>query len=63
MYSRGQASSKCTFQVFSYLTFNVFSLANANTNLPMRLNFMNQNEKKESTFFSSLEHWLSLYFP
>ena len=51
MYSCGQTSSKCTFQVFSYLTSNVFSLANVNTNLPMRLNFMNQNEKNKFFFF------------
>lgn len=48
MYSLGQASSKWTFQFFSYLTSNVFSLVDMNNNLPMRPDFINQNEKKES---------------
>lgn len=47
MHSLGQASSKSTFQFFSYLTSNVFSLVDMNNNLPMKPDFINQNEKKE----------------
>lgn len=55
MHSLGQVSSKCTFQSFSYLAFNVFSLADVNSNLLMRLHFMNQNEKKASP---EIKHFL-----
>lgn len=58
MHSLGQASSKSTFQFFSYLTSNVFSLVDMNNNLPMKPDFINQNEKKE---IPEIKHFFSFF--